>query len=119
MHYVSYDTFLGKVVTQTKMCKDSDNPVSTGKPKKIFFEYLFKKHQRILSNDKQTSLGKSFWLRRMRDAVNQNLKVALVNMNTQEVQWYDPKEHFNAWIESNKAWGQEEKYQALRYLISN
>jgi hypothetical protein len=113
-----YVSAIGTFLTQVKLWR-SFGPYSSGITSKIFFEYLLTKHDGIMSDAQQTKRGQEFWIQRLAQAYGKGLKVGLVNLNQRDVNWYDPSTDYTDWIADmiQKGWGEEEKYQALRFVI--
>lgn len=122
VRYSSKDyKFIGETVTQLLLWRSPTSPYAIGITKNIFFNYFLRNYPAILSDAKQTIDGKEFWIQRMIEAVGLGYRVALANLNTHKIIWYNPDKDgdYEDWITKNNGWGIPGKYEALRYLISN
>jgi hypothetical protein len=109
---------VGTFLTQVKLWRNL-GPYNTGITSKIFFEYILKRSDGIMSDAQQTPRGKEFWMQRLSQAYGKGLKVGLLNLNLRDVNWYDPSTDFEDWLKNveEKGWGVAEKYQAMRFVI--
>ena len=92
---------------------------TAGLVSRMFFDYFLKKFGTVVSDRKQTPSGEGFWRRQMSDAVTRGFRVGLSNMNTQAIAWFDPKagESLTDWLDHQDAYGNENRYQAKRFVI--
>lgn len=121
-YYVDYEFSYTKQlpdVTQIKLWRLSTGSYNRGLAQDIFFNYLLKKYNTIISDRQQTKRGQEFWLSRMADAIREKLNVGLYHEILKETNWYDTKYgSFSKWVNDNYGWGEEPGYADLRYLIS-
>jgi hypothetical protein len=95
------------------------SPYVQGITRKIFFSYLLNKYPAIISDGQQIEDGRKFWLGRMAEATTAGYRVGLVNLYHRQVAWFDPAQAmFEDWIADHDAWGAEDSYRRLRYLIA-
>lgn len=126
-YFVAYEALsfsgLGSYVTQVKLWRHTDSRIAIGKTSEIFFGYLLNKYKSIMSDSQQTRDGAKFWRSRLAEATGKGYRIGLANLNSKEMIWYDKKTDglYQYWIKSleNKAWGIGNKYQAMRFVISN
>lgn len=81
-------------------------------------DILLDKWPTIMSDSLQTDEGFEFWGRRMKEANERGLKVGYADFNDKSVEWFEGPETFNQWMLDIDLFGSEEKYQAIRMLIS-
>lgn len=81
----------------------------------MFFNFVLKRHKCVLSDKEQTPAGQRFWIRRMQEALRKNLRVALVDFNTQSYEEVTDREHLAELVK--RGWGDERSYQNKRWLI--
>lgn len=121
-YYVDYEFSYTKQlpgVTQIKLWRHRMGQFNHGITKDIFFNYLLKKHNTIISDRQQTKSGQDFWLARMAEAANQRLHVGLYHEVLKEMNWFEPSlGSYKKWVDDNYGWGEEPGYADLRYLIS-
>jgi hypothetical protein len=121
VHYTAkHYNHIGETVTQLKLWRRRGSPYAQGVTKQIFYSYLLQNYPMIMSDGQQTDDGRKFWLDRMAEATTLGYSVGLVNLYHREVAWFDPGQTmFEDWIADHDAWGAEDSYRGLRYLIAN
>lgn len=121
-YYVDYEFSYTKQlpgVTQVKLWRMITGTYNGGLTQDIFFNYLLKKYNTIISDRQQTKNGRDFWLRQMAFAASKGLHIGLYHEGLKDTNWFDPtKQSIDDWIRSNYGWGKQVGYTDLRYLIS-
>jgi hypothetical protein len=74
-----------------------------------------------MNDGEQTPSGSDFWVRRMADASAKNLRVGIANVAQKTIIWFDPiasNKTFKEWFEGFEPVGTQQKFEAIRYVIS-
>jgi hypothetical protein len=90
VYYMSYEfdkhRLLGLFVNQSFVWVDKTYPNAKGLPKKIFFDYLLKEHNIVITDSIQTWDGRDFWLRRLLDAFQKHLYVYYIDLESDHIE---------------------------------
>jgi len=112
-------SWLPRTVTQCLLWRRLGSVSNRGITAEVFFDILLPRYGAIMSDRLQTEAGHNFWIDRMADAVAKGYKVGLANMNMHKVDWYQGEYRgVVAWVKQQEAFGEGNKYQALRYIIT-
>jgi hypothetical protein len=71
----------GKYATQVEVWRTKERAVY-GVVKKVFFDYILKSHNTVLSDSLQTNEGRGLWVNLVSYAFEKNLNVYVVDLNT-------------------------------------
>lgn len=90
VYYMSYNftsvPILGMAVNQSFVWLDKDYPHTKGLPKKMFFDYLLKEHNIVITDSIQTWDGRDFWLRRLLEAFQKHLHVYYIDLSKNHIE---------------------------------
>lgn len=123
--YVKYEekkiNGLGKTVTQVALWRRTKGTSTPNITDKIFFGYLLKQWDTIVSDSEQTEHGRDFWQRRLLIAETKGLKVGFINLNNKDITWFDKEKYktVDYWLDVYNHWGGSYKKQPFRYVIAN
>ena len=110
--------WLDVAVTQTLVWR-SPNPKINNIASKIFWDILFVRYPAILSDGMQTVEGNKFWFRRMYEASQKGLAVAIVDELRNELIWYKPIDgDIRLWISNSNTYNYSSDSLYLKYLIA-
>jgi hypothetical protein len=105
--------------TRVKLWRQLAMPGVPGLTHRILFDHLLGQHRAIISDGPQTTRGREFWISRLAEATNFDLRVALLNASTSEVNWYDSgPAHFKSWWAQVENRGIEDTYRYMRHVIA-
>lgn len=90
---------------------------AAGIGKKIFWDYLFPKHNCVVSDSQQTTDGRSFWLYRISEAFDKGFTVKLVNTNDKTFVVVRNADELNRL--SPDIWGESKWFQRVVLVITN
>lgn len=117
-HRYQYPFLPVESVTQTKLWRSKDLPVTNNFSQALFFRLMLGLTDAMLSDKEHTPDGIEFWKRRAGEAAAKGLNVALVDFGKRSyTQFKNRKELENALSET---WGgglDRTRYQQLRWLI--
>lgn len=123
-YYVNYQQSnyekLGTTVTQVMLWRAYGKPMPSNITNYVFFGILLKRWKTVVSDSAQTPEGRKFWMGVMNLATVRNYRIGLIDVSTDEIQWYDKKSNvaIDDWAEDLDAWGQWPKFSKLRFIIS-
>lgn len=92
------------------------SPALAGLPASVFFNFILKRYDVILSDNVQTGEGRHFWQRSMSEALARNLCVYHCQLMSTELTRIRDQEHLTAI--TDRLWGQTEEYRESLAIIS-
>lgn len=102
-------------VSQVALWRDDSMFLPSAFTKKMFFDFVLKRHKAVLSDKEQTPAGERFWKRRLREALDKRLNIAFVNFNDQTLKQIESLEELNEL--GSLAWGRDRSKQNFRWII--
>lgn len=103
-------------VTQTAVWRKIGS--GRGITTKIFFDYLLKHFDTVMSDTQQTEAGKNFWLDQLADAKNKGLHIGLYIQSHGNTLPYDRSKPLQDWLDEVDGWGDDRDYRNRRFVIS-
>ena len=103
VYYMVFETekskLIGKFVYQSYVWVDKTYSAARGLPRLMFFNHLLLKYKTVVTDSIQTWDGRKFWMSRIKDALEKNIKVYYVNFETnhiEEIHKYEDVARLNA-----------------------
>jgi len=120
VHYERASSFIGKPITQTQIWRWHTNLFAQGITERVVFEILIPKFGSIMSDEYHTPDGKRFWESLLARAERRKHYYGLLNLKTKDVFLPEINETVQDFLDrvSSEAWGDSEKFQNMRFIIS-
>jgi hypothetical protein len=105
--------------TRIKLWRQHAVPGVPGLTRRVFFDYLLDRHPAIISDGPQRPEGREFWISRLAEATNLVLRVAVIDADRGEANWYGSgSARFKQWWAENESLGVSQEYRSIRYVIA-
>lgn len=104
-----------KLLTQVALWRDDTPLLPVDFASKMFFGFILKKHEVVMSDKEQTSRGARFWKRRLTEALQKGLQVAFVDLNSQKYEVISSVEDLAKYFD--KAWSRDRAKMNFRWII--
>lgn len=117
-HTYHYSFLPVRSITQTKLWRNKNLPVSNTFSPNLFFGIILAQTGAVLSDLEHTPDGTEFWKRRLGEALVKNLNVGLVNFGSKTWRQIKSKKELDDLL--NATWGggmQSEQYKQVRWMI--
>jgi len=119
-YYVEYEAkyryILGYTVTQVALFKRIDSGYR-GTSGIIFFDYLLKKYNGVVSDKSQSEDGKKFWLSMMGEASRKGFKIGLRYGDQDIIYNKNTDGRISDWVQNIDAYGNTSEYTDKRFFI--
>lgn len=117
---VTFHKFIGrKCAQQILIWRDLTIPDTKGIAEYIFFEHLLYKYKTVITDAVQTEDGKSFWDKRIGEAIQRKNCVYYVSLiPNREITRITSAAMFRKLRDDKQIWGDESKHMARRIIIT-
>jgi hypothetical protein len=119
VYYMQYETAqragLGRCATQVKVWM-TIAPGSIGIATEVFFRIMLTDFDSMVSDHIQTDDGRQFWLRRMAEAIQKDMRVGLLDHGTPIE--YDSRIGWSSWLAKVDGWGKLPEHHERLFFIS-
>lgn len=118
---VTPNSTIGKSVTQIALWRMKGSGINQGLTTRMFFDFILSRWEVISSDGLQTANGRDFWIRQMAIALlNRGHKVGIFNASHRTMVWCDATDttEFNKWLQDQNAWGTEDQFKHIKFIIS-
>jgi hypothetical protein len=119
LFYLKYQrhTVNGKsCVTQLEIWREKASLATAGVTQIVFWDYLAKEFDAVVSDQDQSVFGKSFWELRAAESFARGYKVSFLNMSTKVALVCSDEEQFRDNL--HRFYGEDEKFRLWRLVIS-
>lgn len=117
-HEYQYPFLPVSSVTQTKLWRSKDLPVTNAFSQSLFFRLMLGLTGAMLSDKEHTPDGVEFWKRRAREAAARNLHVGVVDFGARTCTEFKNRKELEAML--TESWGggmDKTRFQQVRWLI--
>lgn len=106
-------------VSQIMFWSRKSSKYTKGIPEYILYNYYLSKWKCIVSGEFQTPDGRKFWERNLLSSLDKNFKIGFKNTKEKEIDWFnDDRKNLSKWIKSKNAWGKDDNFKNLAFIIS-
>jgi hypothetical protein len=88
----------------------------TGTTTKVFFDYMLKEFNTMVSDDSQTVDGQRFWQRQLIEGIGRGFNIGMLDGSTMKN--YDTITDYNTWLQSVDGWGTTDAHWDRRFFVT-
>lgn len=112
---------LGTFVWQASVWHSKIDPVTTGLPERVFFEYLLPTYETVLTDSRQSWDGKRFWMSMIPKAFEKGLNVYYFDFGTNQLTNIIDFTHWKSFYNQvgSRIWNTAEIGQMKRMVITS